>query len=96
MKAVSLYRKKHVAEDGSIIEVRIWKVPVTPDRPEGMKYSLVYVRHGKRLVGYDNAERQGHHRHLKDTVKPYVFRGIRRLFRDFHRDIVRLQREESR
>ena len=42
-----------------------------------------------RVIGYDNAEGKGDHRHYKDTEKPYSFKSIERLLEDFHKDIER-------
>jgi hypothetical protein len=87
MKAKLVYHKKLVEPDGGIIEIKFWSVPVTPDKPQGVKYSLVSVKGGKRLIGYDHAEGKGHHRHLGEKEEPYRFRSIERLFQDFHRDL---------
>ena len=39
-----------------IVEIKIWDVPKSADKPHGVKISLVYVKSGKRMLGYDNAE----------------------------------------
>jgi len=44
--------------------MKIWQVPVSEDKPHGYKYSLVYIVGGERLIGYDNAEGKGDHRHF--------------------------------
>jgi len=41
--------------DGSILEMKIWEVMSSKDKPHGLKYSLVYIECGERIVGYDNA-----------------------------------------
>ncbi|WP_461833403.1 toxin-antitoxin system TumE family protein [Desulfothermus sp.] len=46
-----------------MVEIKIWKVKKTQDKPQGLKYSLVYIEKGKRIIGYDNAEGKGDHRH---------------------------------
>ena len=54
MKAWKLFDKR-LDYRGGVVEMVIWQLPETDtDRPHGLKYRLVYVRQGKRLVGYDN------------------------------------------
>jgi len=36
--------------------MKAYDVPKTASAPHGFKYSLVYIRGGNRLVGYDNHE----------------------------------------
>jgi len=50
---------------------------------------LVYIKHGIRIVGYDNAEGKGNHRHYGDKEEAYEFKDISKLYRDFYRDIRR-------
>lgn len=69
------------------VEMKIWQVPVSEDKPHGYKYSLVYIVRGERVIGYDNAEGKGDHRHFKGKESPYPFRGLRRLVRDFEADV---------
>ena len=73
MKAELLHHTKKVNPDGDIIEIKIWKVPVSDDKPFGVKYSLVFVRDGKRVICYDNAEGKGDHKHIGDRELPYNF-----------------------
>lgn len=74
-----------------LVEIKIWQVPATLDKPHGVKISFVYVRSGQRLVCYDNAEGKGYHRHFRDTEMPYMFRDIWALLDDFKKDIVRIR-----
>lgn len=80
---------------GGIIETKIWSVPKSPAKPHGYKYSLVYIRHGRRVVGYDNAEGKGDHRHYDDQAMPYKFQGIDKLFEDFYKDLKEVMNDES-
>ncbi len=81
MKALKLFHQKKRHPDGSIIEMKIWKVP------DGLKYSLVYIEKGKRIIGYDNAERKGDHRHYEDREEGYEFITIDKLVEDFLEDV---------
>ena len=42
---------------------------------------------GKRVIGYDNAERQGDHAHHGDKAEAYTFRDLSTLAEDFCRDV---------
>ena len=57
------------------------------DIPHGYKYSLVYIVDGERVVGYDNAERKGDHKHIGAKESVYEFKSIHRLVRDFQADV---------
>lgn len=85
------YLVKHVRLEDDLdntIEIKIWQLPKeSPDKPHGYKYSMVYIVGGTRVIGYDNAEGKGDHRHYMGTEKPYAFQDINKLLADFHRDI---------
>jgi hypothetical protein len=89
-----LFYRKNVESGGDIVEMKIWRVTYSKDRPHGLRYSLVYVREGKRLVGYDNAEGKGDHRHHRGKEQPYRFRDINTLIEDYFRDVEQLRRGE--
>ena len=86
------YDKVHDRED-NIREIKIWRVKSTPDKPHGYKYSLVYIVNGRRVIGYDNAEGRGDHRHYEDNIEPYRFEGVDKLIEDFYSDIQRYREE---
>ena len=65
MKADLIFHEKVIDEDGRITEIRIWKVPRSKTKPEGIKYSMVYIVNNERIVGYDNSEGKGHHKHFR-------------------------------
>lgn len=94
MKAVLVRHIKVLDELDNTVEIKVWSIPEpTLDKPHGYKYSFVYIAGGKRVIGYDNADGKGDHRHYGKTVKPYKFKGIDKLFEDFNRDIRRFKRE---
>ena len=90
----SLVKYVKVEDDaGNLIEIKIWQLQEPSlDKPHGYKYSLVYLVDGVRVIGYDNAERKGDHRHYGGKETAYSFRSIDRLLADFSRDIKRYQR----
>ena len=96
MKAVPVKRVKVSDEHGNTIEIKVWSVPRSPEKPHGYKYSLVYVVDEKRVVGYDNAEGRGDHRHYHDKEEPYTFKGIDRLLDDFYKDVRRYLHESQK
>ena len=67
--------------------MKIWQVPHSKVKPHGLKYSLVYIRKGERIVGYDNAERKGDHKHFRGDEIPYDFKDMDTLISDFYMDI---------
>lgn len=60
--------------------------PVPPSE-HPFKYRLVFVRDGKRLVGYDNERGKGDHKHMDDTEQPYAFIDETQLIEDFWQDV---------
>jgi len=84
---------KVVLSFGEIVEIKIWKVPRSERYPEGFKYSLVYVKKGKRVLGYDNYQGHGHHRHVGSHMEAYHFVGVERLLEDFRKDLQEVRNE---
>lgn len=84
---------KYIDEFGGIVEMKAYEVPRAASTPQGYKYSLVYVLNGQRLIGYDNHEQKGDHRHYRAGTSPYVFRSIDTLVDDFLADVAVIKRE---
>ena len=82
---------KVVEDTGNIIEVKLWQVESTFDKPHGYKYSLIYVVQGKRVIGYDNAEGKGDHKHYESGTETYHFTDLKTLVNDFYRDVERFK-----
>ena len=92
-KAVLVFNAKRAYPDGTIIQIRIWRLPhPTNERPHGYKYSLFFGRPGERLVGYDNERGKGDHKHIKGLQSPYVFTDTDQLLSDFKRDVALMRR----
>lgn len=84
MKATKVTEHRSVAQDGSIIQFIIWKVPKpVPPTDHGFKYRMVFIRDGERVVGFDNERGKGDHMHLDGKEYPYSFTSIARLIEDF-------------
>jgi hypothetical protein len=89
MRAMKLFHKKQFYHNG-IIEMVIWRLPSSDsERPHGLKYRLVYVKNGKRLVGYDNERGKDDHKHIGEKEQVYMFRNIDQLLEDFWNDVKR-------
>jgi hypothetical protein len=89
-----LYREKRTYA-GGIIEMVVWKLPA-PIPPSGhsFKYRLVYVRDGKRMVGYDNERGKGDHKHLGERELRYQFVHETKLLTDFWQDVMEATNEK--
>ncbi len=86
-KAILLGRMKEVFA-GGVIEGVIWQVPDPVQPTEHLiKYRLVYVVAGMRMVGYDNERGKGDHKHLGKTEVSYQFKDVATLLRDFMVDV---------
>lgn len=94
-KATLLFEDRTVYPDGTILEMRIWRLPkIDSERPHALKYSLFYGRAGQRIIGYDNERGKGDHRHYRDREKPYAFSTPEQMVADFLDDVER-ERGES-
>ena len=89
MKAELVYHEKKYFSDGSFQEIKIWKVDESKDKPHGLKYSFAYIVNNERVVGYDNAEGKGDHKHYKGKEYLYKFQSLEKIWNDFKNDIGR-------
>lgn len=87
MKATEILHQKQVLKhrDGSrlaIFEIIVWKVPVSGNYPDGVKYRAWLSEEGNTLFGLDNHTPKGHHLHVRNVEVGYVFRGLDALKED--------------
>ena len=87
MKAVLIKHDRFNDHFGNFVETKLWSVPVTGHTPYGVKYSLVYIVNGERVVGCDNGRGNGDHKHIEGTEISYVFVDIDVLVEDFANDV---------
>jgi hypothetical protein len=92
MKAELIRHSKITDDLGNTVEIRLWRVPPTQDKPYGFKYSLVYIVAGRRVISYDNAEGKGDHRHYGGKEVPYKFISLWKLADDFLADMEAYKR----
>ncbi|MGF1614940.1 MAG: DUF6516 family protein [Gammaproteobacteria bacterium] len=92
------------ADGGHWVRFVVTRVPVTPEKPHGLDYSLtLHGPVGERLVGFDNAHsvaRRRHgepqdHRHRLRTTKSYQYRDAATLLRDFWEAVDAVLRERG-
>ena len=96
MKAIRIFHDKTLLPDGFIVEMVIWQLPQSIERPHGLKYRLFFGRGGQRLVGYDNESGKGDHKHILDIEKRYKFTSIEKLVSDFLSDVERVRNEQNK
>ena len=87
MKAVETFRQKLTLnhQNGkrmAIFEVVIWKIPLSKDYPEGIKYRAWVSENEDTLFGFDHHKPKGPHLHIGDHEVGYVFRGLDALRAD--------------
>jgi hypothetical protein len=88
MKASLLAHTKEIRDDGSIVEVIIWRLPQSlAPSTHNFKYRLYYGNAGVDRVRYDNERGKGDHRHVNGTEFTYEFESIDKLLDDFERDV---------
>lgn len=84
-----IFHSKRIYDDGGVVELKIWALPrPVASSAHRLKYSLLFGRNGRRLVGYDNERGKGDHRHIGDFEEPYAFTTLDALVADFHRDVL--------
>ncbi len=84
MSATLVFYEKRVIAGGAIIEMTIWRVPVSvPPTTHGLKYSLFYGTQGRRIVAFDNERGKGDHMHVDEDERPYRFTSVEQLIDDF-------------
>jgi hypothetical protein len=88
MNTEPIAKAKEIRDDGSIVEIVIWRLaqPVAPCT-HLYKYRLYFGAAGQCRVRYDNEKGKGDHRHVNDIEEPYRFVSITRLLDDFQRDV---------
>ena len=88
MTAARLILKTKTTHQGGMVEMVVWQVPLpVPPSEHAFKYRLVFIRDGKRIVGYDNERGKGDHKHLREREVRYRFVDIETLMADFLRDV---------
>jgi hypothetical protein len=87
MKATEIFHQKQALKhkDGkrlAIFEIIIWKIPISKEYPDGIKYRAWLSEEGTTLFGLDNHKPKGSHLHVRDVEVEYVFRNLGTLRED--------------
>lgn len=88
MATAGLVLRTRLLVHGGVVEMVVWRLPqpVPPSQHE-FKYRLVFLRDGKRTVGYDNERGKGDHKHIDGREVPYTFVDVPTLMGDFLADV---------
>ena len=88
MQATLIAKAKEVRDDGSVVEIVVWRIadPLHPCT-HLYKYRLYFGADGQCTVRYDNERGKGDHRHFNDVEAPYVFVSTNQLLSDFQHDV---------
>lgn len=88
-----IFEHRHI-DSNYLIEMRIIKVEKDKYYPDGIKYSLVAIdrRTGKRVLGFDNHERKGHHMHRLGKEFRYDFVDEWKLIEDFNLEYEKIKK----
>ena len=101
----------HHLEQGYWLKFEIKRMPPTPERPHGLRYSFtLHHPSGTRLIGFDNAhglpsqgaryrkprvEHDHWHRTQDDEGRPYAFVSADKLLADFEAEVERVLAERA-
>ena len=77
--------------NGQFTEIVVYEIPRTQDFPQGLKYSMSFIRKGKCILRYDNEKTKGHHMHLNGKEIPIEFIGIDTLIEDFESHVEKIR-----
>ena len=84
---------------GDIICFKVWDVPKSNYYPEGKKFSFVFIHQNRRILGYDNSENKGCHKHYIDLDSNEEIEikidecNIKKIFHRFKKEIGQLVKE---
>ena len=95
MKAALVFHLKYRLDDGGLVEMVVWRVPVAvAGSRHDYKYGLYFGKDGRRLVSYDNERGKGDHRHVRGREYAYRFISPEQLIADFLTDIEKARSEK--
>lgn len=97
MRANLLIHNKKPLSHYEFIEIKVWEITEDKNFPEGVKYSMVYIRKDKnkfnRILGFDNEKGKGHHMHLYDKEIKIEFNGWKDLLKQFYKKVEKLRED---
>lgn len=81
--AYLLSKSREYIGPGQFIEIGVSEVPESRAFPEGVKYSMSFVRNGKCILRYDNERTKGGHMHFMDIESTIDFTSINKIKEEF-------------
>jgi hypothetical protein len=80
--------------DGTFVELIIWLVPISIERPHGLKYRLYFgTNNGTCILRYDNEKGKSDHSHMGTREESYLFISPEKLLLDFWNDVAKYRKE---
>ena len=80
MASKLIVKRTVILSENEKIDIKVWQVPRTKDKPEGIKYSVNYRILKKdewiSKIRVDNSEGKGHHLHIDNKEKEFKFVSI--------------------
>ncbi|HLC93101.1 MAG TPA: DUF6516 family protein [archaeon] len=73
------------------IEVTVYAVPESVYFPQGLKYSLNYIRGGECILRYDNEKGKSHHVHFEGKELNVEFPGMEELKKEFGDKVAKIR-----
>ncbi|MBI4403929.1 MAG: hypothetical protein HY537_07205 [Deltaproteobacteria bacterium] len=87
----AVLKHQHDEDRLVIFEIIVWRVGVSSNYPDGIKYRAWLSEGGQTLFGFDNHKPKGAHLHVHDVEIGYVYRGLDAL----KADIVAMIQQEG-
>jgi hypothetical protein len=83
-------------EGGHWVRFVVTRVPVSPEKPHGIDYSLtLHGPEGERLVGFDNAHPVARQKCGQPQIRAYEYRDAATLLADFWETVDTVLRERG-
>lgn len=86
-----VFRERKQLSVHTFVEMKLWKVPKAREFPDGVKYPMVLIHKGRRILGYGNERAKGHHRHFMGAENKVKFTSIGKLKDRFIREADKLR-----
>lgn len=83
------------ADEKTFVEFRVFEVSFSKEFPDHVKYSFVFVQHGKCALRYDNEHSKGHHKHFFGKESKIVFNSIEELVSEFFAEVEKIRKEKG-
>jgi hypothetical protein len=82
-----IIHEKWVTNEGDLVEIKVWTVDKSGSFPEGVKYSMVFVHEGQRVLCFDNERGKGPHEHYFGRETPFEFKDLQHLLNKFEKSV---------